>query len=89
MFMGGGLEATEVWSNAGGEIAKGGFFSNLIVFSLIIIKYPSVRQSFQLSSSILAICIIATITILGNAAMYSLILTNARFRKQVGEGSVS
>ena len=50
MFMGGGLEATKVWSNAGGEIAKGGFFLKLDCFlpynnkiSKCETKFPAVQ----------------------------------------------
>jgi len=43
---------------------------------------PAARMREQFSTTLLIVCVIALITILGNVAMYALILTNARFRKQ-------
>ena len=58
------------------------FFPYILSF---ILPFPvtSVTQSLQFSTTLLIVCVIALITILGNVAMYALILTNARFRKQV------
>merc|ERR1719341_2866404 len=43
---------------------------------------PAARMREKFSPTLLVVCIIALITILGNMAMYALILTNSRFRKQ-------
>ena len=56
---------------------------HLIPLIFFIFAVLHILHVLQFSPTLLAICVIALITILGNVGMYALILTNAKFRLQV------